>query len=358
MQKFCRLPYDSVGTPKLIIPDNKVVRALAFLEFLMRGFRTVICRSALAVVVGTLQYLVPATPNVIGASFLRHVYRNIHNETLEIVDDVHDFYHSELALGALAQADFSWWEQALASCLREQVQPRYCCTLGVAWGDGRGSGSGGTFEWVDSGKGFLPRMEAWMGTWNGTSRSFNSNCRELRTVVETLKREEVVFNKLRGRMVFYFTDNEVTYNICKKGSSKTLSLNILVQQLKALELALGCRLEVIHVPGTTIITQGTHGLSRGIWENGFNTDFKHFAVEVFLPYLTSLSLTKWALNHFEIHEEHPPWWNAETDTSLWDPKKLCTPTLLGPLPWRFQTRLHCCNHGLGGTPPGIVHTSS
>jgi hypothetical protein len=46
---------------------------------------------------------------------------------------------------------------------------------------------------------------------------FTSNWRELRTVVETLKREEVVFNKPRGMMLFYFTDNEVTYNICKEG---------------------------------------------------------------------------------------------------------------------------------------------
>jgi hypothetical protein len=73
----------------------------------MRGSRIVICRLVLALVVGTLQYLVPATPNVIGASFLHHVYRNIHHETLENFDDIHDFYHSRLALGALAQADFS-----------------------------------------------------------------------------------------------------------------------------------------------------------------------------------------------------------------------------------------------------------
>jgi hypothetical protein len=45
-------------------------------------------------------------------------------------------------------------------------------------------------------------MEAWMGAWNGTVHSLTSNWRELRTVVDTLKREEVVFNKLRGRMVF------------------------------------------------------------------------------------------------------------------------------------------------------------
>jgi hypothetical protein len=122
--------------------------------------------------------------------------------------------------------------------------------------------------------------------------------------VETLKREEMIFNKLRGRMIFYFTDKEVTYNICKKVYSKILSIHLLVQRLKALELALGCRLEVIHVPGTTVITQGTDVLSRGIWANGFSTYFKSFAVEVFLPALPSLYLTHWALSRIGIQAEH------------------------------------------------------
>jgi hypothetical protein len=119
-----------------------------------------------------------------------------------------------------------------------------------------------------------------MGAWNGTVHSFNSNWRELRTVVETLKREEVVFNKLRGKIVFYFTDNQVTCNICKKSYSKNLSLHLLVQKLKAFELDLGYRLEVIHVPCSTMITQGTNGLSKGIWGDGLHTYFKSFAVKV------------------------------------------------------------------------------
>jgi hypothetical protein len=84
------------------------------------------------------------------------------------------------------------------------------------------------------GNGALPKMEAWMEAWNGTVNSFTSNWRELRNLVETLRIEEVVSNKLGGRMIFYLKDNEVTYNICKKGSSKTLSLHLLVQQLQAL----------------------------------------------------------------------------------------------------------------------------
>jgi hypothetical protein len=49
-----------------------------------------------------------------------------------------------------------------------------------------------------------------MGAWNGAIHSFTSNWRELQTVVETLKPKEVVFKKLRGRMVFYFIYNEGT----------------------------------------------------------------------------------------------------------------------------------------------------
>jgi hypothetical protein len=109
IQKFCGFLYDSEGNPKLRIPDNKVVRAIALLEFLMRCFRTVICRLALAVVVGTLKYLVLATHNAIGASLLHHVYQNIHNETLESVDNIQHVYHSGLALGALSREEFSWW---------------------------------------------------------------------------------------------------------------------------------------------------------------------------------------------------------------------------------------------------------
>jgi hypothetical protein len=71
-----------------------------------------------------------------------------------------------------------------------------------------------------------------------------------------------------------------------------------------------------------MITQGTDGLSRGIWANGINTYFKSFAVEVFLPALPSLSLTKWALIHIGIYEDYAPWWNVETDTSSWEPQNL------------------------------------
>jgi hypothetical protein len=107
IQNFCGFLYDSVGTHKLRIPENKVVRDLDLLDLLVRGSKTVICCLALVVVLETLQSMVPATPNASGASFLNHVYRNIHNKTLDFFNDIHDFYHSGFALGSLAQAYFS-----------------------------------------------------------------------------------------------------------------------------------------------------------------------------------------------------------------------------------------------------------
>jgi hypothetical protein len=95
IQIFCGFLYDSEGTPKFRIPDNKVGRALALLGFLVRGSINILCRLDLAVVVGTLQYLVPDTPNAIGASFLHYAYRNINNETLECFDNIQVFTNQD-----------------------------------------------------------------------------------------------------------------------------------------------------------------------------------------------------------------------------------------------------------------------
>ena len=56
----------------------------------------------------------------------------------------------------------------------------------------------------------------------------------------------------------------VTYDIFRRGTSKSDSLWKLFLRIKLLELELQCMVQVIHVPGTTMISQGTDGLSRGV----------------------------------------------------------------------------------------------
>jgi hypothetical protein len=107
-------------------------------------------------------------------------------------------------------------------------------------------------------------MEAWMGTWRPHVHSFSSNWKELRTLVHTLERELGGQGRLHQATLFYFTDNVVTYYIVSGGSSGSPELQKLLRRLKYLEMTLSIRLEVVHIPGTHMIDQGTDGLSRGL----------------------------------------------------------------------------------------------
>jgi hypothetical protein len=105
-----------------------------------------------------------------------------------------------------------------------------------------------------------------MGTWVPDVQHHNSNWRELRTLLWTL---ELLYAKnpkrYGGATLFYFTDNLVSYYVVQNGSSSSPALHDLVRQIKILEMKLGCRLEVVHVPGRLMIGEGTDGLSRGLW---------------------------------------------------------------------------------------------
>jgi hypothetical protein len=68
-----------------------------------------------------------------------------------------------------------------------------------------------------------------------------------------------------GTTIFYFTDNYATYCIAASGSSPSPRLHALIEEIRLLELRLECTLQAVHVPGVVMITQGTDGLSRGVW---------------------------------------------------------------------------------------------
>ncbi len=80
----------------------------------------------------------------------------------------------------------------------------------------------------------------------------------MRTLLRTLEHELTLKrNRVRGRRLLYFTDNMVMYDVLRKGTSKFLPLWTLMLRIKLLELQLQYILQVIHVPGTTMISQGT-----------------------------------------------------------------------------------------------------
>ena len=70
-------------------------------------------------------------------------------------------------------------------------------------------------------------------------------------------------SSLKDSVVFYFTDNQVTYFIAASGSSSVSRLHRLITEIRHLEMELGIQLIVIHIPGVVMIEQGTNGLCWG-----------------------------------------------------------------------------------------------
>ena len=111
----------------------------------------------------------------------------------------------------------------------------------------------------------ITNLDVWQGIWTSRAATFSSNWKELKTLHQTLVHEkELGGHRIKRRRLLYFTDNMVTYDIFRKGTSKSIRLWTLLLHIKIIELTLDCVVQVIHVPGTSMIIQGSDGLSRGI----------------------------------------------------------------------------------------------
>jgi hypothetical protein len=106
----------------------------------------------------------------------------------------------------------------------------------------------------------------WKGKWSPCVHHYSSNWKELYTLKLSLEMiREKRDDQIQGSTLFYFTDNSTAYWICNKGSSRNPTLHRLLEDIRSLEVQVGCHLEVIHVPGLIMIQEGTDGLSRGLW---------------------------------------------------------------------------------------------
>jgi len=318
VQKFCGMLYDSRATPCMRIPVGKIERAIALLDYLDDVVGRRLARLTLSVVTGVLQSLVPATPGNIGATFLVNLYEDQNRYPVEKGRHRADFYYDPVALSTSSRAELAWWRAALDSGLCRWAQTRDVGTLVCTFGDGSGTGTGGTFELVEVGARSQARMEMWMGTWSLRVHSFTSNWKELCTLRQVLRRELARDGgrRLRGRRLFYFTDNTVSYDIVRKGRSGSGPLQELVREIKLLELQLDCRVEAVHVPGTTMIVQGTDGLSRGLWMERLNQAAHDLPRALFRPAPCTPAILAWCLE--QVHSvSSPADWRFEADLTAW-----------------------------------------
>ena len=263
---FCGFEYDTTSTPSLHIPQSKVSRAFAITSYLLSDASSSLSRLIVSIVVGYLQSLVPATPGNIGAALLRPIYFDLHNMSTISLPNTKEAYFSIMELSERSRLCLQWWIDALSGGMHRQSQPTDVATMGVTWGDGSGTGAGGTFNLTSPHIiSTAINLDVWKGVWSPHVAIFSSNWKEMRTLLQTLQNEKSNGGvRVKNRCLLYFTDNMVTYDVFRRGSSKSTPLWKLFLDIKLLEIELECFVQVIHVPGTTMILQGTDGLSRGV----------------------------------------------------------------------------------------------
>jgi hypothetical protein len=88
------------------------------------------------------------------------------------------FYFTRVNLTDEEWLNLTWWESFLESPRPVRAYSAQQGHLGMSFGDGSGSGTGGTVQILDQ-FGKCPTMEAWMGTWSPCVHSFSSNWKEL-----------------------------------------------------------------------------------------------------------------------------------------------------------------------------------
>jgi hypothetical protein len=239
LQKFCGMLFNTTCVPKkMIIPPEKVSRAVATIARVRDlNSRTILTRLAASVLGGLLQSLVDATPSQQGQTYLRSLYNNVHH-TSELFGRA--LYYTKFQLSEVVQEDLSWWDEFLRINPGNTSRTGHMRTMGVTWGDGSDTKTGGMFEEVQHVTDLT--LDTWMDTWAPHVSSFDSNWRELRTLLWTMERlnrkedqktelGQVSFltkaarpakGTVEGGTLFYFTDNMVTYYIVHNGSSTSL----------------------------------------------------------------------------------------------------------------------------------------
>mmetsp|Transcript_23866 Transcript_23866/g.36251 ORF Transcript_23866/g.36251 Transcript_23866/m.36251 type:complete len:523 (-) Transcript_23866:744-2312(-) len=257
--KYCGFLFDTTDTPCLRIPVPKRERALAICKYLLAApSATEWSRLSLAVAAGILESLSEGTPRGLGHTYLGSFHSLVHPPDIRTGKEP---YVTRVLLSDPVRQELEWWVKYLLVGEGRYARPAQAGTLVPTFGEGSGTRTGGTF--------ILPSgpLQMWRGKWTPVVFKFSAVWKELATLKETLLqiKESPSQEEIKDTSVFYFTDNSAVYWICTPGSSQSPGLHCLLQEIRGLELSLGCAVQAVHVPSLNMIMQGTDSLSRGIW---------------------------------------------------------------------------------------------
>ena len=344
--KYIGFIFDTTQTPTLRIPTEKRERALVITQHLLDSPPTQqFSRLGLAVAAGILQSLVDATPSFVGSTYLRKFHTLVHPS--DSGTGIRP-YLTYSCIPPQVRSELKWWNRYLTRDQGRVAYTRHATTLIPTWGDGSGTGTGGTLA--------VPNqpLQMWQGQWTPTIFQFSSNTKELATLLLTMQHlQRGSKSAIRGTTIFYFTDNSTTYYVAQAGTSRAPHLHRLIEQIRLLELELECRLQVVHVPGVVMIKQGTDSLSRGVWCSPFHeqVDQQALTAAVFAPLQPDLGLVEYLTTQHQLSrywtlcDWRCPW--AEFDifdrlTVWFPPPELARPLLIHVLtlwsekPWTTE----------------------
>ena len=315
--KYCGVLFDTRAIPALHMPRPKRERALGMVRYVLSRPNKEWSCLALAVLTGVLESLSECTPRRMGHTHLRRVHPLVHpgGEGAGL-----ETYLRCTRISEQAREDLRWWEDHLLHGTGRIVRPSRSSVLIPTFGDGSGTGTGGTIQLPSQG------LQMWKAVWSPQVYSFSSNWKEISTLRLTLENiHDRAPLTVRNTTVFYFTDNSTTYWVVNGGSSKSDRLHGQLEHIRKWEDKLQCHLAVVHVPGRVIITEGTDGLSRGIWLSPFHDQIPRDELlpAIFAPLHPDPAL---ALHYYSLHvrahhdtiPDYPsiPW--ERWDMARWD----------------------------------------
>jgi hypothetical protein len=142
--KYCGFLFDTRSIPCLRIPVPKRERALAICEYLLDAPPAKNwSRLSLAVAAGVLESLSEATPRRLGHTHLRHFHSLVHPPGIGTGADP---YFTCTLLSDTVRRELAWWKDFLLLGNGRIVRLHNAATLVPTFGDGSGTGTGGTFK--------------------------------------------------------------------------------------------------------------------------------------------------------------------------------------------------------------------
>jgi hypothetical protein len=295
--KYTGFLWNMKAIPTLKVPSYKVDKSITFIDYAL-DHRDHLSRLCLAVVKGVLESEVDATPSRSSHTHLRSLGRTLNPIGWEGLP-----YYSFARLTDEDVTNLTWWENVVKSNGGHTSRADNASILVPSFGDGSGTGTGGTVQYC-----LDKPLQMWKAVRTTSAHLNSSNWKEAETLRLTLARAKSSGRaEVRGCIFLYFTENIVTYFAVAKGASKIPSLHPIVAACKELEADLGCQLEPVHVPGTTIILQTTDSLSRGIWGSALHNRVSQKAIlsEIFAPIAMCPTIGDWACRQAGYPPELP-----------------------------------------------------